>query len=114
MAARSKGEGILTSPFLGTGWLNTIKFGSEVGTGLASKANKRKHVGMHCYTYQDDSRCGKARWVAADVGLALVLVHAHVLHQYLCWKCHRGQFYGLPVLCCRSGHVSFGVAGMDR
>ena len=62
----------------------------------------------------DIIRRGEARRVAADVGLALVLVHAHVLHQYLRWKRHRGQFYGLPVLCCRSGHVSFGAVEMDR
>ena len=40
----------------------------------------------------DIIRHGEARWVAADVGLALVLVHAHVLHQYLRGKLHHGQF----------------------
>ena len=47
----------------------------------------------------DIIRRGEVRRVAADVGLALALVDAYVLHQHLRWELHRGQVYGLPVLC---------------
>ena len=79
-----------------------------------TKGNTWVRTAIHIKMILDIIRHGEARWVAADVGLALVLVHMHILHQYLRWKLHHGQFYGLPVLCCRSGHVSFGAAGMDR
>ena len=55
-AARSKEDGTLTSPFLGTGWLNAVKFGSVARHGVSGmhEAQKGKE-GTHCYTYQDDS-----------------------------------------------------------